>query len=49
MEFQDIKNSKEKVHYVADAILPDANVQKWVIDIAKQYVTQVQNESSIVQ
>ncbi len=44
-----IKNSKEKVHYVADAILPDANVQKWVIDIAKQYVTQVQNESSIVQ
>lgn len=44
-----IKNSKEKVQYVADAILPDANVQKWVIDIAKQYVTQVQNESSIVQ
>jgi len=44
-----IKNSKEKVRYVADAILPDVTVQKWVIDIANQYVTQVQNEASIVQ
>lgn len=44
-----IKNSKEKVRYVADAILPDANVEKWVIDIIRRYVDQVQNESVLVQ
>ncbi|MBL7875381.1 MAG: hypothetical protein JNL53_06935, partial [Cyclobacteriaceae bacterium] len=46
---ENIKNSKEKVRYVADAILPDANVEKWVIDIIRRYVDQVQNESVLVQ
>jgi hypothetical protein len=44
-----IKKSKEKVRYVADAILPDTNVEKWVIDVANQYITKVQNEAPIVQ
>ncbi len=33
-----VKNSKERVFYKPDAILPDVNVEKWVIDIANEEV-----------
>jgi len=39
-----IPNSKEKVVYVADAILPDANVQNWVVSVANKYADEVANE-----
>ncbi|WKZ74561.1 MAG: CbiX/SirB N-terminal domain-containing protein [Vicingaceae bacterium] len=37
-----VKNYKEKVIYKPDAILPDANIEKWVINITKEYVSKVQ-------
>jgi len=43
-----IPNSKEKVLYMADAILPDANVQHWVISIAAAYADKVQHETVAV-
>lgn len=43
-----IPNAKDKVTYVADAILPDTNVQNWVVDITGQYVDKVMNESGPV-
>ncbi len=33
-----VKNSKERVLYKPDAILPDVNVENWVIDIANKEV-----------
>jgi sirohydrochlorin ferrochelatase len=43
-----IPNAKEKVTYVADAILPDTNVQNWVVDVTNQYVGKVMNEGTSV-
>lgn len=40
-----IKNSKEKVQYKADSILPDTNVEKWVIDVVTKYLNKIQNNS----
>jgi hypothetical protein len=37
-----IKNSKEKVIYKPDAILPDDNVEQWLIDITKEYAGKVE-------
>lgn len=42
-----IKNDKEKVIYKPDAILPDANVQKWVIDITTEYAGKIKAESKV--
>ncbi len=39
-----IPNSKEKVIYKPDSILPDANVTDWVVSIVAEYVTKVQND-----
>jgi hypothetical protein len=36
-----VKNSKEIVKYVPDAILPDPNVEQWVIDISKEYANKI--------
>jgi len=36
-----IPNSKERVIYVADAILPDKNVEHWVISVAAEYAAKV--------
>ncbi|MBE2290672.1 MAG: cobalamin biosynthesis protein CbiX [Chitinophagaceae bacterium] len=36
-----INGSKEKVTYVADAILPDKNVENWVIGIATEYAEKI--------
>lgn len=38
---QKIKNSHEKIIYKPDAILPDANLEKWVITITKEYVAKL--------
>ena len=38
-----IPNSQQKVIYKPDAILPDENVQKWVIDIAREYTDKISN------
>lgn len=36
-----IANSKERVVYKPDAILPDVNVEKWAIDISREYVQKI--------
>jgi hypothetical protein len=36
-----ILDSKERVVYVADAILPDRNVEHWIIDIARKYAEDI--------
>lgn len=33
--------AKEKVSYVPDSILPDARIEKWVIDISLQYANKI--------
>lgn len=38
-----IKNSKEKVMYKPDAILPDPNVDDWVIRVAHEYSEKITN------
>lgn len=40
-----IKNSKTKVNYKADSILPDLNVEQWVIDVVKEHLNKLQNTS----
>lgn len=40
-----VKGNKEKVLYKPDAILPDANIENWVIAISKEYVKKVQTRS----
>jgi hypothetical protein len=45
-----IKNSKEKVKYKADSILPDTNVEKWVINVVTEYLNKIRyNSVAIVQ
>ena len=39
-----IKNNKDKVIYKPDAILPDTNIVKWIIDITAEQVNKI-NES----
>lgn len=38
-----VKNNKEKVLYKPDAILPDKNIETWVINISKEFVKKVQS------
>lgn len=38
-----IQNAKSKVRYKADSILPDENVENWVIEITHQYSTKIQH------
>lgn len=33
-----VKNHQERVYYKPDAILPDKNIEQWVIDITKEYL-----------
>lgn len=40
-----VKDNKEKVSYKPDAILPDINVEKWVIEICAEYAVKVENET----
>ncbi|MDP1801461.1 MAG: CbiX/SirB N-terminal domain-containing protein [Bacteroidota bacterium] len=40
-----IKNDKDKVIYKPDAILPDANVEKWVISAAADQLNKIISES----
>ncbi len=39
-----VANNKSRVAYLPDAILPDANVEKWVTDISIQYAGKLANE-----
>ena len=39
-----VENSREKVKYLPDAILPDKNVNQWVIDIAAEYYAKISSE-----
>lgn len=41
-----VKNNRERVLYKPDAILPDTNVEQWVIDITGEYLKKVQNPNS---
>jgi hypothetical protein len=38
---KNVKNHKEIVKYTPDAILPDPNVEQWVIDITEEYVNKI--------
>ncbi|MCC7331779.1 MAG: cobalamin biosynthesis protein CbiX [Flavobacteriales bacterium] len=38
---QKVKNHTEKVIYRPDAILPDKNIEKWVVDITNEYANKV--------
>ena len=38
-----VKDSKNRVAYKPDAILPDTNVENWVVDVTKDYVEKVNN------
>lgn len=38
-----VENYKERVIYKPDAILPDENINKWVIDITKEYVEKIKS------
>jgi hypothetical protein len=44
-----INNSKEKVIYKADAILPDPNVENWVIETTQKHVNKIQQEEVAAQ
>ncbi|MEW5799443.1 MAG: CbiX/SirB N-terminal domain-containing protein [Bacteroidota bacterium] len=43
-----VENNKSRVVYRPDSILPDANVEQWVINISNEYVQKIQNEEEIV-
>lgn len=38
-----IEDHENKVYYKPDAILPDKNIEQWVIDISKEYVQKVKS------
>ncbi|HCS19963.1 MAG TPA: cobalamin biosynthesis protein CbiX [Bacteroidetes bacterium] len=38
---EQIKNNKDRVRYKPDAILPDTNVEKWVIEIIREIIAKV--------
>ena len=42
-----VSDSKSRVVYKPDAILPDAGVERWVVDIATEYVGRIQSKSSV--
>ncbi|WP_428658812.1 sirohydrochlorin chelatase [Runella sp.] len=39
-----VKDSKSKVSYKPDSILPDTDIEKWVTDVAKEYVDKAKAE-----
>lgn len=41
-----VKNNKEKVVYKPDAILPDKNVEQWVIDITAEYLKKIETNEN---
>jgi sirohydrochlorin ferrochelatase len=41
-----IPNAKEKVAYMADAILPDQNVQNWVVSVTDKFATEIVNAAT---
>lgn len=42
-----VQDSKEKVMYKPDAILPDAHVEQWVIDITDEYLKKIKTDQNI--
>lgn len=42
-----IENNKQRVTYKPDAILPDANVENWVISVAKEYAEKIKNGETL--
>jgi hypothetical protein len=41
-----IPNNKQRVLYKPDSILPDTNVENWVISIIREYVSKVPEKQS---
>lgn len=39
-----VTNNKQRVTYKPDAILPDANVEHWVVTVTKDFVQQIRNK-----
>jgi hypothetical protein len=44
-----IKKNKEKVIYKPDAILPDANIENWVITVTSEFANKIINENNRAQ
>ncbi len=44
---QNVKDKSAQVYYKGDSILPDANVEQWVIDISAEFAKKIQSQSSI--
>ncbi|MCC6251481.1 MAG: cobalamin biosynthesis protein CbiX [Bacteroidia bacterium] len=42
-----VKDSKQRVSYKPDAILPDENVEQWVIDITSEYIKKVKKQTAL--
>jgi len=42
-----IPDSKAKVMYMADAILPDQNVQNWVVSVTDKFATEIVNAATV--
>lgn len=42
-----ISDSKAKVMYMADAILPDQNVQNWVVSVTDKFATEIVNAATV--
>jgi hypothetical protein len=41
-----VKDYKQKVLYKPDAILPDENVEKWVIDVTAEYLKKIKEQDN---
>lgn len=41
---ENVKDNKKRVIYKPDSILPDVNIEQWVIDISKEYVSKVKKK-----
>lgn len=40
-----VKNYKDKVYYKTDAILPDKNIEQWIVDITAEYLKKVEKSN----
>lgn len=40
-----VKNHKERVIYKPDGILPDPNIEEWILDVTKEYTQKIKNNT----
>ena len=42
-----VKDHESRVHYKPDAILPDPDIEQWIIDVTKQYASEIMRSNRI--